>query len=107
MNSKWIWYDLDNDDTMKQEGGCYAMYMDGVLVYVGQSGNVKKRFIGHKINCSRYSNWVDTPWGKCRQFHWKIKYYAKYGKWAMQEMRLIRRLKPKFNQIGVGRRGNV
>jgi len=25
----------------------------------------------------------------------------------MQEMRLIRRLKPKFNQIGVGRRGNV
>lgn len=74
------------------------MYVDGALVYVGQSKNVRKRLEAHKFNYSMGAG-VRTPWGWFRTLYFKVWNSKKYGDWAMVELRLIKRLQPKFNCV--------
>ena len=40
-----------------QESGCYSFYNRlGVCLYVGQSKNLKKRYIAHKSTCDYFDN---------------------------------------------------
>jgi excinuclease UvrABC nuclease subunit len=85
-------------------GGCYAIYLDGKLSYVGQASNVKERIrFNHRVDVARYSSAIVSPWGRFQTVSVKVRVSKKFGDWAMIELRLIRRLLPRFNNRGTGR----
>lgn len=78
--------------------GCYAIYIADELVYVGQSVNLRLRF--RRYGFRRHHDLTfTTPWGEFRNVRVKVCYSRRYGDWAMRELRLIRRLSPRFNTI--------
>jgi excinuclease UvrABC nuclease subunit len=83
-----------------REPGVYAIYVDRVLVYIGQSSNLFHRLCSHDIDFSRYSNRVETPWGDGFSVQCKYRLSSKYGDWLMREARLIKRLQPSGNKRG-------
>jgi excinuclease UvrABC nuclease subunit len=100
MGSKWVKYDFDHSfPYISRHPGVYVIYGDGKIIYIGQSFDVKSRITNHKIRCG-FSNNIFTPWGFYRDIKIKVKYAAKYGDWAMNELRLIKKIKPPFNQTG-------
>lgn len=101
MASKWT---ITDELDLPSTAGVYAIYIDGELVYVGSSSNINHRFSNHGINFCRYSSGIQTPWGHVRDLRIKYRKSDVYGDWAMHELRLIRRTKPRFNSIGVGDR---
>jgi hypothetical protein len=107
MARNWIVIDYDKNALawieMTTGGGCYAIYCDKRLVYIGQAGNVRKRISSYRIQYG-YSSSIYTPWGTCLNVVIKISKSRRYGDWAMKELRLIRRLKPVFNCVGGSRR---
>lgn len=86
--------------------GCYAIYCDGQLIYIGQSANVLKRINSYKINYG-YSNTIYTPWGCCSDLYVKVRKSKRRGDWLMVEYRMIARLRPKFNCVGGDRKRNT
>lgn len=80
--------------------GCYAIFIYGELVYIGQSVNLHLRFRRWGF-CRRTANGQVTPWGTFPAGSLKVKvaYSRKVGDWAMREVRLVRRLRPQFNEI--------
>lgn len=83
-----------------QEPGVYAIYIDRVLVYIGQSTNLFQRLCSYNINFARYSDSIETPWGNGFKVHCKYSLSSRYGDWLMREARLIRRLQPSGNKRG-------
>lgn len=77
--------------------GVYAIYLDGVLVYIGSSCNLEGRFYQWRHLLLRQPNGWSTPWGSTSTMRIKIRRSRFYGEWATQELRLIRRLKPRGN----------
>lgn len=73
----------------------YVIYINEELAYIGQSNTPRFRMSQHGI--SFYEKY-ETPWGIFEDVYMKIKYPSKYGKEAMIEKRLIKKLKPKFNK---------
>jgi len=63
---------------------CYCVYVDGQLVYIGQTNNLRERVAYHAGHCK-------FPAG----FGLKARFGDRYGDWAMRELRLIRRLSPR------------
>jgi hypothetical protein len=96
---RWVEYPDFNGLGLPDGGGCYAVYADGELVYIGQSSRLRHRLADHKIRFS-YGSDIITPWGYFASVRIKVKMPKRFGEWAMTELRLIRRLKPKFNQTG-------
>lgn len=98
---KWITYCFDTFDLdFLKKPGVYVVYEKHRIIYIGSSYDVKKRIQTHDINFSRYSNTIQTPWGKFKKVKIKVSYTRKFGDWAMREIRLINRLKPKHNKVG-------
>lgn len=86
--------------------GCYVIYVDDRIVYVGQTTSLLKRLRSYKFNYAHYSGVVKTPWGNCERIRVKYRIPKRYGEWAMTELRLIKRLQPIYNCIGsVRKRG--
>lgn len=105
--SRWISYDVMSSALMPNGPGCYAIYIDGALMYVGQSLRVRHRlFHGHGINYT-FGSHIRTPWGMFRSVTFKVKHGRMYGDWLMTEARLIRRLEPEFNRRGLRPRGRA
>lgn len=80
--------------------GVYAIYFDAELVYIGQSNDLGARLIRHQIKFG-YARNIQTPWGSVPdsvKVIAKIKRSRRLGDWAMWEIRLIRRLQPRFNR---------
>lgn len=102
--SKWVRYHYDDAPGILNVPGVYAIYLDDELVYIGQSALVKKRVFSHGIHYG-YGLRMFTPWQRCKDCYFKVRYTTKYGDWAMRELRLIRRLHPKYNQIGTRKVG--
>lgn len=88
--------------------GCYAIYIDNQLAYIGQSVNLHLRFRRWGF-CRRISDSFDTPWGLVPVGSLKVKvaYSRKFGDWAMRELRLVRRLRPRLNTIRYSGRESV
>lgn len=86
---------------LPEVAACYVIYIEGELAYIGSTQNLRARFRKHGINFARYSNNIETPWGRCQRISAKIKVSRKYGDWAMDELRLIRRLQPRLNRVGI------
>jgi excinuclease UvrABC nuclease subunit len=83
---------------LPHDPGCYAIYVDGDLAYIGQTVNLRLRFRRYHFHRDA-SNDIVTPWGTFKDVKFKICFSRKYGDWAMRELRLIRRLQPRFNTI--------
>jgi len=100
--TKWFKY-RPMSLTIKPLPGCYVIYLDGALSYIGQSSNVRKRISNHRLRYG-YGAGVITPWGQFSDCCIKVRYSTKYGDWAMRELRLIRKLRPCLNCVGSTRK---
>lgn len=97
---RWIAFNPIDRFGIPSRPGVYAIYFDGELVYIGQSWNLRERFFMHKFRPAYTRGVTITPWGNTEPgvvVMAKTKLSVRYGDWAMQELRLIRRLKPRFN----------
>lgn len=79
--------------------GCYVVFMDGELIYVGQSINVYKRFKAHKLRMDYHGQTILTPWGKANSVVVKVRRPIRYGDWLGVELRLLRKLHPPGNCV--------
>lgn len=88
---KWRSFDPKKPCNLPPFPCCYALVHDGLVVYVGQTLNLRARFYAHTL-----------PKGiGAGSLVLKAKFGEKYGDWAMREARLINRLRPKYNIRGV------
>jgi len=103
----WISIDfLKNKQSLPKVSCCYVIYLDGRLVYIGSTNDLRNRFCGHAFRYG-YGKELFTPWGEFPdsvKFIIKYKPSTRYGDWAMIEMRLIRKLQPIFNSKLKGRK---
>lgn len=99
--SRWLTLSVDDLNESVERPACYAIYIDGELAYIGQTTNFRYRMeSGHRMNWARYSNAVTTRWGIFREVKVKAHFGVRFGDWAMREVRLITRLKPRLNCVG-------
>ena len=98
--SKWKKFGLFPEKAALPNTPCvYAVYFDNDLVYIGQTNSLSNRFSGHAFRYS-YGKTIITPWNEIPNdvmIDIKAKFSERIGDWAMWEIRLIRRLKPLFN----------
>ena len=94
---------------MPKAPAVYAVYIDGTLVYIGQTTDLRNRFYEHRFRYGYAKNiilpWCDVP--NTSEVTIKACRGRRYGDWAMRELRLMRRLKPRFNVKGMGRKLKV
>lgn len=97
------WMPLDLFDYVGRpppKPGVYVIYFDDEVVYIGQSNNLLARIARHRFRHG-YARNIRTPWADVPD---TVRVYCKYrisrrlGDWAMWEIRLIHRLKPRFNK---------
>ena|SRR3990167_1941 len=103
---KYTWRDLGE---MPRAAAVYAVYLNAELCYIGQSVDLRNRFYEHKIRYG-YGKTIILPWCDVHdeaEIVIKASTSRRYGDWAMRELRLIRRLKPRFNRNGRGRQLKV
>lgn len=100
MPGRWREFDpLAHVDLPLNMPAVYAIYIDGELVYIGQTANLRGRFQTHHLRPG-YARNIITPWGDLpgsAKITAKAKPSRRYGDWAMIELRLIRRLRPRLN----------
>jgi len=100
--SKWHRFEIlpkSAGFTLPAKPCVYVVYFDDHPVYVGQTNRLSNRFNEHKFRFG-YGNEIITPWGdihKRTRISLKAKFSERYGDWAMWEIRLIRKMQPKFN----------
>ena len=103
--TRWVTFDLT--DPRRREfprlPACYAIYLDGRLSYVGQSGDLAKRMSAHGLRLG-YGSSCLSVWGEHKSIVVKARFGSAYGDWAMRELRLISRLQPHLNCVGSSRR---
>lgn len=105
--SRWqehFWHDMFGELPVPAKGCCYVIYLDGVLTYIGQTGNFKQRMYGYNIHRIEWGKFIKTPWGVCSTIKIKVNYGKRFADWAMRELRLIRRLQPPANCVGSTKR---
>ena len=104
---RWVSFSFFQPEDLPQTSACYVIMVENRVAYVGQTKNLRTRFKGHGIHRAYdprtgYNCWV-TPWG-CflrSMLHFKRRVSERHGDWLMQEARLIRRLRPLWNRVGV------
>lgn len=102
--TRWTIADAPRDLLIEPNAGVYVVFVGGAAVYVGQSGNVKKRLCDLKYR-REYGSSIKVFGERCflpdETFKIKIKYAARRGEQLMLEARLIKRLQPRFNLAGL------
>lgn len=82
-----LWFTYERFDIMPRWPCCYVVYRDGELVYVGQTENIVSRIRQHR---AKKPYWFRDG----KKLVIKVKLSRRYGQWAMDELRLIRKLRP-------------
>lgn len=82
----WNTYQTRNDVPIVC--GCYVMYQDGEVIYIGASKDIRKRFSSHDVKDWDYV---------------KIKPMITFGAAHTLEEKLISRINPKYNAVGSSR----
>lgn len=110
----WRAFTDPRDPAIERRPGVYVIQLDGIAVYVGQSINVQERlrYLKRRPEFGSLVRvwWVDPPKYVPNThklvprpgFSIKVKYTWRCGEHLMLEYRLIRRLRPRFNRIGLG-----
>lgn len=97
--SKWVQIDPCTYYNLPDMAGCYVVFLNERLTYIGQSRSIKKRFSSYNIRPGYGSRYL-TPWGAVREITVKCRYMERLGDYAMREIRLIHRLQPPQNCVG-------
>ncbi len=82
--------------------GCYAIFLDKELVYIGSTENMSLRMRAYQLRGSTVGEGGTTCWGMFRKVEVRFVDSVRLGDWAMREYRLIRRLRPPFNVRSLG-----
>lgn len=98
------WYRVDPSDhfNLPRIPVVYAIFSKKKLVYIGSTQNLRHRF-NNLIRLGYTADHYHTPWGTLEKVRMRYSPSKKYGDWLMRELRLIRRLRPRFNRLGVKR----
>lgn len=96
--SKWVAFD-PCFDVFPRKPCCYVVYLDGALSYVGQTNDLAMRVSSHGIRLGHGK--IFTKWGQFDSVIVKARFADKFGDWAMRELRLINRLQPLHNVLGI------
>lgn len=103
---RWVAFDPINGFDMPSAPAVYAVYFGPELVYIGQTSDLRARFSRHRFSHAPGGG-TSTPWGWLHadsRVVVKAKLSRRYGDWAMIELRLLRRLRPRLNsQFSTGR----
>lgn len=85
-------------ENIPPDGGCYAIYADGKLLYIGSTSCLVDRLRqwSWKGISQLDGRWM-TPWGDYFYLRIKVRRCNFYGDWATRELRLLRRLRPPGN----------
>lgn len=107
------WKTIDLYSKIPEVACCYVIYFVheyiGRIVYVGSTKNLSKRISGHRLRpavllddkTKEYSYGItSSKMGVAPYAIVKYRESLEYGDWAMIELKLIKRLKPKFNKTG-------
>jgi len=79
--------------------GCYAIYLNRRLSYIGSTANLRSRLSDYQSRPSYGNrNEVLCSFGAFESISLKIKLSVVYGDWAFHEIRLIQRLQPRLNR---------
>ena len=97
--SRWVNFREPGAACFPRRPACYVVYLDGQLSYVGQASDLAKRISSHGIRLGYGSSYLST-WGQFKSIVVKARFCTRYGDWAARELRLIRRLQPRFNCVG-------
>jgi excinuclease UvrABC nuclease subunit len=105
MTASWYrgsWFKIDpfNVMTAPALAGVYVLLIDGKVVYVGQSTDLRSRLRSYRIRHG-YGRGFHCKWGaypSADALTIKVKISQRHGDWAMWELRLIHRLRPELNQ---------
>lgn len=97
-DSKPSWYELDLvfKANWPSSPGVYAVYLDGILSYIGSSNNIEARLRGYNIRPG-YAPGFFSFWGRHNDLKIKARVSKRDGEWLMREYRLIQRLTPPLN----------
>ena len=105
------WETITKTSKLPESPGVYVFYFSEgsnvIPMYVGSTINLKSRICsGHKPRRNGTTRqWFLSSLSTCAfDFFIKIKRTKVYGDWAMDELRLIDRIGPKYNQLGKSRR---
>ncbi len=82
----------------------YAIYVDGRLIYVGSSADLPNRMCQYAFKATGDGQWSCRVRNRrivAAEIYLMVKKSRKYGQWLMDEARLIRRLRPEMNRVGV------
>lgn len=97
----WAWWDRAK---IPDAPGCYAVYRDDQLVYIGSACNLRARFKTYRMVPVRPHRresrclWEhNTPFGPLESLTIKLRLSTRFGDWLMRELRLISRLNPPQN----------
>lgn len=88
-----LWFSFYLNERLPEWPCCYAVYLDNELIYIGQTENLLSRFRQHRSK----KEWFDYG----GRILLKVKLPRKYGQWAMDEIRLLKRLRPCENKASV------
>lgn len=107
MKQGWQWatrYEIGEHMAagMPRSPGCYAIYADGKLEYIGSSVNLLARFIQWNNHIQKFDGRWISPWGDHDHLRVKYRLSTYYGEWPMRELRLLRRLRPVGNTKSLG-----
>jgi excinuclease UvrABC nuclease subunit len=99
--SNWVAFDFVNSELNIPDGpGVYAIFGDGVLIYIGQSKNVRSRLASHLHDIPWDRSRIHSSWGSFDRFTVKVRASRRRGDWLMIEHCLIKRLQPSMNCRG-------
>lgn len=94
------WLSVKDDTDLPESPGCYAAFLDGRLVYVGSSTNIRKRVMAQRAKLEF--------WGRSiRLALIRFRIYRRTGEFLAAEYRLIKKLRPPFNKVHNGNGGYV
>jgi len=94
---------------MPPEPCCYAIVVEGEIVYIGKSNNLRRRITsGHAIRYTHVGleapkiSAISTPWGIFRATGTLLRFRrTPIEELSHVEMKLIKKLRPRFNKAGL------
>ena len=107
-NEKWYKTSSENNlhflDIIPYCSGVYAIFIKKIrskiyqLSYIGSSISIKKRILSYNFENYTYGGGINTKFGQIQDVIIKFKTVKEYGKWLMDEAKLINRLNPELNK---------
>ena len=79
-----------SEEELPASPGCYVLIGNSGVVYVGQTTNVRNRFLGHGWEFTD-SGIMTRLWGLLVNARLKVRLATRYGEQAMAERRLLAR----------------